>query len=134
MSHLLDTSALLTHLRKEPGWERVQAIFESSEAEVLVSAVSVTELGRRLRTLGAAQQEIEATLDAYLSILRVVAVDTQVARWAIELAASASGGLPLADALIAACAITSSACLVHRDAHMSAIPRTVLPQVDLAGE
>ena len=132
MRHLLDTSAVLTHLRQEQGWEEVQAIFESAEAEVLLSAVSVAELGRRLRALGAAPDEIEATLDAYSFILRVVPVDAPVARVAIEVAAAASARLPLADALIAASAIVASACLVHRDAHMSGIPRALLPQVDLS--
>ena len=28
MLYLLDTSALLTHFREEPGWERVESLIE----------------------------------------------------------------------------------------------------------
>jgi|GEM_PF-2180775 len=61
MTYLLDTSAVLAHLRKEPGAER----------------------------------------------------------------------LPLVDALIASAARSREAILVHRDAHMRALPATMVAQLDL---
>ena len=36
MRYLLDTSALLAHHRRETGWETVQALFETDEAEILL--------------------------------------------------------------------------------------------------
>ena len=50
---LLDTSALLAHSRQEPGWARVQALFEVGDSEILAASVSLTEFARRLRELGA---------------------------------------------------------------------------------
>lgn len=132
MIRLLDTSAILAHHRQELGWERVQAIFEDPKQGVLLSAVSVTELGHRLRALGASPKDVHTTLDSYLALLNVVAIDEEIARSAVEIGASVAGRLPLADALIAACAQYRGACLVHRDTHMSAIPPEVIPQIDLA--
>jgi len=59
MRYLLDTSALLAHYRQEVGWEKVQALFETDEAELLIASVSLTELGRRLYELGSTEIEVE---------------------------------------------------------------------------
>jgi predicted nucleic acid-binding protein len=62
----------------------------------------------------------------------IVAVDTGVARRSDLITRRAATRLPLADALIAACAASRDAVLVHRDAHMRTIPETEVRQLDLA--
>ncbi|TVR59300.1 MAG: hypothetical protein EA420_16095 [Candidatus Competibacteraceae bacterium] len=52
MKYLLDTSALLVFYRKEPEVDRVLTLFEDSQNDVLLCALSVAEFGRRLRELG----------------------------------------------------------------------------------
>lgn len=132
---LLDTSALLAHARKEQGWARVAALFEESDCEILGSTVSLTELARRLRELGASVGEARGIAEEYRELLdEVVAVDTRVALAAFDIGCETPERLPLADALIAASARERGACLVHRDRHMAAIPTGVLQQLDLARE
>ena len=132
---LLDTSALLAHVRKEQGWAPVAALFEESDCEILGSTVSLTELARRLRELGASVGEARSMVEQYQDLLdEVVPVDVRVALAAFDIGCETPERLPLADALIAASARERAACLVHRDRHMVAIPAGVLQQLDLARE
>ncbi len=62
MRYVLDTSALLAHHRHEAGWPAVQALFEADEAELILVSVSLAEFGRRLRGLGATEEEAETVL------------------------------------------------------------------------
>jgi predicted nucleic acid-binding protein len=62
---LLDTSALLAHSRQEPGWARVQTLFDEGDAEVLAASISLTEFARRLRELGAPAEEARRTVEDY---------------------------------------------------------------------
>src|SRR5947199_1323943 len=102
---LLDTSALIAHNRQEPGWERVQALFEETNSAILVASVSLTEFARRLRELGATEDEARRTVEDYLELLdEVVPVDEGVAFTAFEIGCAVEKRLPLADALIAAAA------------------------------
>lgn len=133
MRYVLDTSALLAHYRQEPGWEEVQALFETDDAELSIASVSLTEFGRRLRALGASQAEVEATLSSYqLLFTEVITVDAAVAKAAFGIGCHTPHRLPLVDALIAACAQARSAILVHRDEHMRAIPEEVVRQQELS--
>lgn len=133
MIYLLDTSALLVLYRKEPEVDWVLALFDDPQHDILFSSVSVAEFGRKLRELGKNQQEVEATLDQFMQIFSgIVSVDETVARVSLQLAESVPLRLPMADALIAASALVRSACLVHKDKHMAAIPPEVLPTLDLA--
>ena len=76
MRYLLDTSALIAHHRREPGWPQVQAIFEEASAEVLVASVSLTEFGRRLHALGLPQATARQCLREYRMLFSaVVSVD-----------------------------------------------------------
>jgi predicted nucleic acid-binding protein len=129
MRYLLDTSALLAHHRQESGWEKVQAIFEADEAEIIIASVSLTEFGRRLRDLGAPEVVVGQTLASYqLLCTEVVPVDTAVALAAFAIGCRTPRRLPLVDALIAAVAQARNALLVHRDEHMRAIPPELLHQ------
>ncbi len=132
MRYVLDTSALLAHHRQEEGWPAVQALFEADEAELILVSVSLAEFGRRLRELGATEDEVEIILTSYqLLFTEIVAVDAAAARAAFVLGCRTPRRLPLIDALIAAAAQTRGAILVHRDEHMRAIPTQLLRQQDL---
>ena len=132
MCYVLDTSALLAHHRQEPGWPAVQALFEADEAELILASVSLAEFGRRLRELGATEDEVEATLTSYQLLFgEVAAVDVAAARAAFVLGCRTPRRLPLIDALIAAVAQIKGATLVHRDEHMRAIPAELVRQQDL---
>jgi predicted nucleic acid-binding protein len=133
MTYLLDTSALLVLYRKEPEVDRVLALFDDPQHDILLSTVSVAEFGRKLRELGKNRDEIEKTLDLFLQLFsRVVPIDEAVARASLQLVESVPLRLPMADALIAASALVHEACLVHKDKHMAAILPEVLPTLDLA--
>jgi predicted nucleic acid-binding protein len=130
---LLDTSALIAHNRQEPGWARVQALLEEGGSEVLAASVSLTEFARRLRELGASDEEARRTVEDYRELLdEIVPIDDRVAFTAFDIGCALMERLPLADALIAAAARERGACLVHRDRHMAPIPANLLEQVDLS--
>ncbi len=132
---LLDTSALLAHARREPGWARVAELLEDGDLEVLASAVSLTELSRRFLDLGSSAKEAQDVVEDYRELMdEIVVVDERVALAAFDLGCKTPERLPLADALIAACALDRGARLVHRDRHMAAIPVDLLDQLDLAKE
>lgn len=131
--YLLDTSALLAHHRQEPGWERVQALLEKDGSHLLIASVSLPELARRLRELGATPAEARQTVDDYSELMdEVVDIDRKVALAPFDVACETPQRLPLTDALIAAAARDRGACLVHRDRHMAPIPGSVLEQLDLS--
>ena len=133
MRFLLDTSALIAHNRQEPGWARVQGLFEEVGSQVLAASVSITEFARRLRELGASEDEARRTVEDYLELLdEIVPIDDRVAFAAFDIGCALVERLPLADALIAAAARERGACLVHRDHHMKPIPSSVLEQIDLS--
>ena len=132
MRYVLDTSALLAHYRQEAGWQEVQTLFETDEAELIAASVSLTEFGRRLRELGAIETEVEGILSSYQRLFTEVApVDTSVAKAAFVLGCRTPRRLPLVDALIASVAQVRSAVLVHRDEHMRLIPPELVSQQDL---
>jgi predicted nucleic acid-binding protein len=134
MKYLLDTSALIAHFRDEEGAEKLQDLFDSKDAQLLVASVSLPEFARRLRELGMAEQESLHVLDQYLLVLEeVVPVDGAVARGAFEILCNSSERLPLIDSLIASAARSTDAILIHRDRHMRAIPASMLTQLDLEG-
>jgi predicted nucleic acid-binding protein len=130
---LLDTSALIAHNRQESGWARVQALLEESGSEVIAASVSLTEFARRLRELGASDEEARRTVEDYRELLdEIVPIDERVALIAFDIGCALVERLPLADALIVAAARDRGACLVHRDRHMASIPVSLLEQIDLS--
>ena len=132
MTYLLDTSAVLAHLREEPGAERVQELFDHDEGLVLLCSVSLPELARRLRELGATAEEAWEKIDGYRQVVDgVVPIDESVACESDRIRSATPERLPLIDALIASAARSRKAVLVHRDAHMRAIPATLVGQLDL---
>lgn len=106
--------------------------FEAADSEPIIASISLTELARRLKELGSTEAEALKTTVEYRALgMEVVAIDGDIALGAFALACRATTRLPLADALIAAAAKPRDAKLVHRDAHMRAIPPELLTQVDL---
>lgn len=131
--YLLDTSALLAHYRREAGGDEVQALFEASETDLMIASLTLTELGRRLRELGAADREIERVLLEYeLLFNEVVPLDGAIAKAAFAIGCRTPRRLPLADALVAAAAQARDATLVHRDEHMRPLPPDLVRQMELA--
>lgn len=129
---LLDTTALLAHFRNEPGAEQVQAILDDQDQEVLISSISITEFARRLDALGASLTDARSIALEYAGLADlVVPVDAAIAVRAFELGSACTGRLPLADALIAACAGVHEAVLVHRDPHFDGIPDDFLGKRNL---
>jgi len=132
---LLDTSALLVHYRREPGWEDVHTLFENGDTEILAASVSLPEFARRLRELGATAEEARQTAGDYLELLdEIVVIDDKVALTAFDIGCETPLRLPLVDSLIAAAARDREACLVHRDSHMTHIPENVVTQLDISKE
>lgn len=132
MTHLLDTSAVLAHLRQEPGADHVQEIFDREDGTILLCSVSLAELARRLRELGATPEQAWEKIDAYRQVVDgMVPVDDSVARDSDWILNETPERLPLVDALIASAARSRGAVLVHRDAHMRGIPKALVTQLDL---
>lgn len=135
MRYLLDTSAILAHYRQEAGWQEVQTLFETEDAEIFWSVVSLAEFGRRLKTLGAKEADILFVMDTYaLLFTEIIEVDPAIAKLAFVMGCRTPQRLPLIDALIAATAAGQQAILVHRDDHMTAIPAELLQQRILAAK
>ena len=132
MRYLLDTSALIAHHRREVGATKVQELFDDPKAEILLASVSLTEFARRLLALGADEDAMRDTLEQYTLLMDgVMPVDEGVARKAVDVGVKTPGRLPLVDAFIAATALSCGACLVHRDAHFTAVPSELVPQLYL---
>ena len=129
MTHLLDTSALLAHYLAEHGAERVQALFENAEVEAGASILSLYEFELRLHQLGVDAITRSVELNRYRDLLtEVVEVTEAVRKEAIRLRTNATAHVAAMDVLIAACASSENATLVHRDPHFAAIPANLLKQ------
>ena len=135
MISLLDTSAILAFVRGEPGARGVKAIIDDKEHDLVISALTLAELARRLRELGADESCInEEVATATVFVSRVVPVNVDIATTAFDVYAKTPKRLPIIDSLIAATAVCEGARLIHRDRHMSAIPTDVVAQLDLTKE
>ncbi len=132
--YLLDTSALVTHFKNEPGAGKVQSIFADDDAEVYISALSISELARCLLHLGAERDEARDVALEYAGMAtQVVQIDAAVSIRAYELGSICETRLPLVDALIAACAVCSETVLIHKDAHFNTIPSELMSMEILTG-
>ena len=128
--YLLDTSALLIDYFREPGWQRVQDVLQ--KGEVLVAAPTLREFRFVAAAAGVPVERLEADLAVYLRVMPPpVAVGADVARRAWSLRVEAAARVPTVDCLIAACAATADATLVHRDPHFATIPEASLRQEQL---
>jgi predicted nucleic acid-binding protein len=132
ISHVLDTSALLAHYLEEPGMDEVGRLLSGHPGEIGLSFVSWLELKTRLREVAGNPAEAERAFRLYTDVLTTpLAVGEAEARAAMRLREGATRRLPLADSLIAGCAVAANATLVHRDPHFAAIPPKLLKQLVL---
>lgn len=132
MEHLLDTSAILAHFLDEPGADGVSRILSGGRRKAFLCAPSWAELERRLQDLIPDAGEAERVWRLYTQELcGFLPVDEDAVRAAIHLRRSASGRLPLIDALIAGCAFARGLELVHRDGHMDLISDSALRVLSL---
>ncbi len=106
MTHLLDTSALLTHYLDEDGAEDVDRVLAGGPSKVAVSAITWVELERRLDELIDDRNERNRVFKLYTEVLtQALPADAAVALAAIRLRADTSVRIPMVDCLIAACAV-----------------------------
>ena len=128
--YVLDTSAVLALRSDEPGAARVEALLRAGRAgrtSILLSFMTRMEMLYRI----AADEDPEAARDAVRLIdaagVRWVSCDPNILDEAARL--KAGGGLSVADAWIAATAVTHDAVLVHKDPEMLGVQH--LQQEDL---
>ncbi|MEZ4517278.1 MAG: PIN domain-containing protein [Chloroflexota bacterium] len=133
LTHVLDTSAWLTHVFGEPGHEIVADLITDPAASLGISAVSLLELHARMKAVGALRLYSEV-LNGYKEIFDlIIPADETIAIRATDIREVASARVPAMDSLIAATAAANNAILVHRDPHFQTIPETQLQQLVLTG-
>jgi ribonuclease VapC len=113
---VLDASALICLVRREPGWEKVAVFGLSCE----LSAVNLVEVAYRLTAHGMPLESIEPFVRPMVG--QVVAFDEQQALVAASIHASTrSHGLSLADCACLALATSRQATVVTADKKWTAL-------------
>lgn len=131
ITHVLDTSAWIAHLQREPGWKAVSEILAGPETAVGISVLSLVELHARLCSLGDEHKFSEVVEDYRELFAQIISVDETIALRAITLRQTAPARVPAIDALIAATAAHHDAVLVHRDPHFLALAGEAVRQQGL---
>ena len=132
MRYLLDTSAVLAHFFAEPGGQEVAELLKDGKEVVGLAAPTWVELARMLDRWIPDAAEAERILGHYTRTLcSLVPLDESAAQAAIRIHRASPMRLPMVDALIAGCAASAGLTLVHRDAHMDAIPSSELRMLRL---
>ena len=134
ITHVLDSSAWIAHLQREPGWERVSDILADPETAVGISALSLVELHARLRSAGDEHKFGEVLQDYRELFAQIIPVDEAIVLRAIALRETAPARVPAIDALIAATAAHHAAALGHRDPHLATLPGEAVAQVVIGRE
>jgi len=130
MTHLLDTSALCAHFLGEPGADEVDKILAARTATVCV--LTWFELRFVLKHLGVSPRDALSAERVYRAVVAESwAVDDTVIESAVTLRETAGDRLPMADAIIAGCAVAHELILVYRDQHFEALPANRLRQIKL---
>lgn len=132
MTHLLDTSALLSHYLEEPGAEIVQAIFEDDRQAPGTSILALFEFDLRLHLLGLDDRSRTHAMAHLREILAItVDVNEAVRSEAIRLRIASPERVATIDVLIAATARLNDAILVNRDPHFLNLPPAEVQQLVL---
>ncbi len=127
ITHLLDTSAFLAYYFGESGMERVRELLAEPGSSIGMCVASATEFWGRLKAENHEDSFSNEWAD-YRGLFELVEITEATALKSAELRRAAVGRLPTVDALIAACAATHHATLVHRDPHFQNIPESLLHQ------
>ena len=123
---LLDTSAILTLIRDEPGSEFVEAKLDAASAGKIVliaSFVSLTELFYTATQLSSARRAEELIAIVKSWPIQFIYPDEALCLLAGEI--KASFAVSLADAFVAATAQQSAALLIHKDPEFETFRSTV---------
>ena len=121
MTLLLDTSALCAHFLDEPGADEVDALLAARTTSVCV--LTWFEMRFVLKRMGVSSRDALGAERIYRAVVpQTWVVDETVVEAAILLRESAGDRLPMADALIAGCAVVHDGILVHRDRHFMTLP------------
>ena len=134
ITHVLDTSAILSHYFDEPGADKVALLWQKGNPKPAVCVVTIPELRSRLAIELSDPGEAEQAIHAYIEELTTsVSVDRMIAELAVQIRIATPKRLPLVDALISACARAHDALLVHCDPHMAEIPKGMVRQLIIPG-
>jgi len=126
MSYTLDTSAVLAYFLDEPGADEVQEILkhaEKGEEEVFVSFMTFMELLYRIWKLYGEHEAKKSYLFLRGLPVREVAQNENLLVSAARL--KANYPISVADAWIAATALTTDTTLVHKDPEMEALANVI---------
>jgi len=130
MTHLLDTSAILTYYFEEGGADRVQTFLADTKNPPLICCITELEFWARLKSLGA-EALFGSDWPELSNLLRTYSLDVQIVGRAVEIRHACCERLPTVDSLIAATASFHNMVLIHRDSHFESIPRKLVRQVSL---
>ena len=131
-AHLLDTSALLAHLLKEPGEDIVEHCLSAGGGRSAVSIVSWVEFQLIISRSSYPKADAQKMIGFYRDAIGVpLPIDAAVGNTAVALRALCPARVHLTDLLKAACAKTHGLKLVYRDKHIRGIPEKALPQIKL---
>lgn len=123
MTHLLDTSGMLTLLFDERGADRVSEIIDDPATVVGISVLTLFEvMTAAFHRFGSAGSAGQVVAECVASVDRIVPVTEAVVRLAMELRQAGDARIATVDTLIAATAAHHGAILVHRDPHFAALP------------
>jgi predicted nucleic acid-binding protein len=130
MTHLLDTSAILTYYFEEGGADRVQTFLADTKNPPFICCITELEFWARLKSLGA-EALFGSDWPELSNLLRTYSLDVQIVGRAVEIRRACCERLPTVDSLIAATASFYNMVLIHRDSHFESIPRKLVRQVSL---
>lgn len=131
ITHVLDTSAWIALLLREPGSQLVESVLADPDHYVGISALTLVELHARLRAIDR-MEEFTDMVESYRPLFaEILPMDQHVALRANTLRDVARKRIPAIDSMIAATAAVHDAVLVHRDPHFQSIPETQVRQLVL---
>jgi len=116
MAYVLDTSAVLTLLLAEPGYETVVEVLDSSserDEPILLPFMTLMEMQYRLLRSLPEREALQAM--HFVEAWPAEVAESDPAWRSTAARIKAKGGLSLADAWIAALALQRDAVLVHKD-------------------
>lgn len=132
VAHLLDASALLAHLLREPGEETVHRCLSNEGGRAAVCVPTWVEFQVAILHSDYAKRDAEKIVAFYSDALGLpLVVDQTVGKAAVVLQEVCSPQISLSDLLVAGCAKAHGLTLVYRETLLDGIPDAALPQIKL---